>query len=130
MTLKYYCKKCNRFHINTSKIGINHDKYKNCEFIINLTPHTITVGNKKYPVSGTVARVSTTAKYVGVIDGSDLVKSYYHKVVKLPKRTPGKFYIVSRMVKDYAPNRDDCIVPDIMIRDKTGKIVRAKRWSL
>lgn len=116
--------------------------------IVNLTPHTVTVLNddngvrRVYPPSGSVARVSSTAKAVTEIDGVTVVERTFGKITGLPKLKPGHAYIVSRMVVDALErsmnNRrpdllisDDVelLVPDDVVRDATGVILGCRQLS-
>ena len=97
--------------------------------IINLTPHSITVqnggGSKVYPASEIAARVAFTQKVVGQVDGFSVSKTEYGEVTGLPPQAPDTFYIVSMLVKNAAPDRQDLLCPDSgrAIRDASGNIV-------
>lgn len=121
--------------------------------IVNLTPHTVTVLNddngvrRVYPPSGSVARVSSTAKAVTEIDGVTVVERTFGKITGLPKLKPGHAYIVSRMVVDAlersmnncASNLErpdllisddvELLVPDDVVRDATGVILGCRQLS-
>lgn len=49
-----------------------------------------------------------------------------------PKGEPHTYtiYIVSRIVKQSVPDRDDVVVPDDLIRDDNGNIIGCRRFSL
>jgi len=104
--------------------------------IINLTPHEVNIaidGNAIFmviPPSGTVARAATRREQVGVIDidGIEIPvnRVCYGQVENLPDPADGVFYIVSAIVAQAAPGRQDLLVPDDTIRDSQGRITGAR----
>lgn len=71
--------------------------------IINLTPHTVTVrtenGDRSFPVSGQVARVSVDMQPVGDLNGIPVSRRHCGDVVGLPLLpAEDTHYIVSTMV--------------------------------
>ena len=96
--------------------------------IINLTPHDIVFVNEEngetevFKASGDVARVE---QFLFNIPGSrynlkSMVKGY---VVDLPEEDKNTVYIVSSMVREELPDRDDLWSPTSFIRDEEGKIL-------
>ena len=88
--------------------------------IINLTPHAISLADQAgeiiaaYAPSGEVARVSTTRKVVGSVDGADIVRTVFGEVLGLPASQEGVFLLVSSLVAQAAKEmgRGDIIAPD------------------
>ena len=56
------------------------------------------------------------------IDGIQFVKKTYGKVAGLPDKEDGVMYIVSMMVRQALPNRNDLASPGDIIRDEYGQI--------
>lgn len=103
--------------------------------IINLTPHEINIftaegGKIKIPPSGTVARVSVQRQKVGeiTVDGKTIPihKNVYGEVENLPDPKPDTIYIVSSLVAQAVPHREDVLIPDDAVRDAEGKIIGVK----
>ena len=102
--------------------------------LINLTPHPINVivdGQvvNQYPSMG-VLRASSCSRIIGEVDGIQLSKVTYGEVTGLPEPKQGVMYIVSRAIKKSVPDRDDCIVPNLLVRDKNGNITGCRGFSL
>jgi len=107
---------------------------------INLTPHTITLldehGNEIFDLGGVnpsprVEEVKTGVKEVQV-NGSSMFKIYTSKNVGvngLPAPKEDTYYIVSRIVAEYAEDRDDLLVPDEFVRDSEGRIIGARAFK-
>ncbi len=106
--------------------------------IINLTPHDIVVrtseGDTIFPKSGEVARVSTSAKEEGWINGITVVSTSFGEIEGLPARADGMIYIVSAMVLSaLAGKRSDVLAPDTgatAIRNEKGQIVAVTRFTI
>lgn len=91
---------------------------------INLTPHTITiVGGTVIPPSGQAARCSTTSKEVGSAEGVAFYQTTYGDVTGLPPPSPGRFLIVSAMVRQAVTWRKDVVSPGEPVRDSDGQII-------
>jgi len=94
---------------------------------VNLTPHTINVldadGNQLLAVdpSGTKARVDVQRTKIGAIDGVPIYSTTYGDVKGLPAPKSGVNYIVSGMVRDAVPDRDDVVSPGLLVRDDSGR---------
>jgi hypothetical protein len=101
--------------------------------VINLTPHTVTHTGDGcvYHPSGSVARVlskrHTVTERCGVVivSAPEIVG-----VTGLPDPERDTYLIVSRVVKNAVPDRDDCIVPDDLVRDTDGNVIGCRRFSL
>lgn len=102
--------------------------------IINLTPHALNllVDGKEIvvPPSGTVARAATIRQQVGTInvDGVDVPvnKTVFGDIDGLPDPQPDTIYVVSMLVAQAVPDRDDVFIVDDTVRDDQGRIVGAK----
>ncbi len=98
--------------------------------IINLTPHEVvevTTG-RRFPPSGTVARVGVEYLPCEEIDGIPTVNAFYGDVEGLPAPTfEPIFYIVSGMVLDaLGYRRGDLLAPAELIRDSKGQPIGCK----
>lgn len=104
----------------------------------NLTPHMLNIiaadGSTIYNIApegnDNIARVSSTSNIVGTINGINVSRQTFGKVMGLPDAQDGVVYIVSRMVKDRVPDRNDVMVPGAPVRDSEGKIIGANGLSL
>jgi len=102
--------------------------------IVNLTPHALNllVGGKDIVIqpSGTIARAATVRKQIGSIsvDGVDVPinKTVFGDISGLPDPAPDTIYVVSMLVAQAVPNRDDVYIVDDIVRDDQGRIVGAK----
>ena len=95
--------------------------------IINLTPHAITFMHEDgttevFAASGDVARVEQfifslrDTKY-------NLKTTVPSCVVGLPEKDVNTVYIVSAMVREAEPTRDDLWSPTSFVRDEEGRII-------
>jgi len=112
--------------------------------IINLTPHRVSVifetpslenealGDENVTNfdSDGVARVATSSELVCRINGIPVVTTAFGEVTGLPAKTNGTYYIVSRIVKQAVPDRDDCLCPGELVRDEKGQPIGCKGFSL
>ena len=102
--------------------------------LINLTPHLLNIiavdGSTVYipPDGNRIARVGSVSSIVATVNGININKQTFGKVVDLPDAQDDVVFIVSRMVKDRVPDRDDVVVPGVPFRDTDGKIIGA--WGL
>lgn len=96
---------------------------------VNLTPHAINIcdhdGNTLRVIepSGSVARISVETTPVGIIDGIQITKNVYSDIIGLPKPKDGHYYIVSSLVAQQVPNRDDVLITNDAVRDDKGRII-------
>lgn len=91
--------------------------------ISNLTPHTVTINGVTIEPEGTPARLKTTRERTGDICGIPIFKTELGAVENLPEKATSTILIVSRMVKDACPGRDDLFSPSGLIRDEGGNII-------
>lgn len=101
--------------------------------IINLTPHTVTVlrGDTaiEYPPSGAVARCATQRTVIGSLNGIPINQTEFGEVSGLPEPAPGVYYIVSALVAQALPQRDDLLIPDDVVRDEAGRIIGCRAFA-
>lgn len=108
--------------------------------IINLTPHAINIfdGDKmvnKVEPSGLIARVKENKKQFDIIEieslkiplnekeFGDISVEKDGKSFPFPKKEEGVIYIVSALVAQALPDRDDIFIPDDVVRDDSGRII-------
>lgn len=94
--------------------------------IVNLTPHPVTIAGCTIDPDGRIPRVAEEISRVGEIGGLPVVEIRLGQVHGLPEPTPGTVYIVSRMVAEAAPARDDLVIPGKQMRDEQGRVVGAE----
>lgn len=97
------------------------------------TPEYVTEeGTFSLPPSGTVARCKVDRKEVDRIiaqdvDGWDISlsisKTKFGEVEGLPEPEDGIIYIVSNLVAQAVPDREDVFFPDDVVRDENGNII-------
>jgi len=107
--------------------------------LVNLTPHEIRVvgedGEERLviPPSGKVARVRTEQTTVGQVNNIPVVRTMYGDVEGLPEPSENTLYIVSTLVAQAVPYRDDVVAPDTspngVVRDEEGRIIGVKRFQ-
>ena len=110
----------------------------------NFTPHPITIIVRKgenmqehtditLPSEGN-ARVSVTEKMVSTVDSGQGLVDYYveefGQVEGLPDPEPNTVLIVSRLVYDACPDRDDLVYPVGLLRDELGRVIGCRGLSL
>lgn len=101
--------------------------------VINLTPHAVRVDTDEgvitLPASGQVARVSEHRSAAGVLpNGIRVERVHYGGVEGLPPKREGVVSVVSRLVRNAVPERDDLFCPGGTVRDKDGR--RRCCWGL
>ena len=101
--------------------------------LINLTPHSVVVEGLGTFESGGLARVATTQKVVGNVNGIEIVETVQGEVEGLLEIEEGKMYIVSGMVLSALKgSRTDVIAPDTgstAIRNEKGQIIAVTRFT-
>lgn len=96
--------------------------------IINVTPHPIKITDgPTFEPSGIVARVTTTQKDAGDINGIPVKRQTFGPIVDLPAPADNTIYIVSAIVLAAAKEsgRNDVVAPDTTnaVRNEVGHIV-------
>ena len=94
---------------------------------VNMTPHTINLinANIEFAIepSGKTIRLQEEWSVIGDFDGIiDVLNCVYSPSEDLPEKIDGTFYIVSAMVANAFPERDDFIIVAKTIRDDNGRI--------
>lgn len=107
--------------------------------IVNLTPHDINVvdddGNNiiSFPSQGTVRLSSDIVSGGSVKDVSGvnipLTKTSFGNPQGLPDKD-GRLFIVSSLVAQACPNRDDLLIVNDTVRDDSGKIIGCRSFSV
>ena len=102
--------------------------------IINLTPHTLNliVNNKEVRIlpSGIIARCEVTRQQIDSIMFNDVEipvnRTIFGRVENLPEPKKDTIYVVSSLVAQAVPHRNDVFIPDDTIRDEQGRIIGAR----
>ena len=102
---------------------------------VDLTPHAIDIVVSdndvvSIPPSGLICRRDEVITPLEPLDGIPLTKVSYGDVYDIPKEIKGIKLIVSRMIKDALPDRNDLLVPGMLVRDKEGRILGCGSLSL
>ena len=112
-------------------------KDKRRKKIINLTPHQIVLMPEgpdgptvTIPPSGQVARCEVNRVQVNtiVVDGISVPvnQTQFGRVDGLPDPQPDTIYVVSALVAQAMPWRDDVFIVDDTVRDEQGRIIGAR----
>jgi len=101
--------------------------------IVNLTPHKISLYKddkiiKEFESEG-VARATQKSIVVDNIDGIDICRNVYGEVIGLPEQQPNTFYIVSKIVMDACPDRDDLLLSNDSVRNEEGQIIGCRSFA-
>ena len=105
--------------------------------IVNLTPHALNLmpTGPTGPVvtispSGQVARCATSRVQVGTVtvDGISVPvnKTQFGAVSGLPNPQPDTIFVVSALVAQAVPDRQDVFIVDDAVRDDQGRIIGAR----
>lgn len=104
--------------------------------IVNLTPHSVTIVDDAGKIIRVIeptkpaARVSSTVSVVGDVDGIPVTVATFGAVEGLPEPQEDTIYIVSLLVQQACPSRNDLLRPDTgpqnVVRDADGNIVGVK----
>lgn len=97
--------------------------------IINLTPHAVSFINADgatvltVEASGTVVRVSARTVQTDTLNGLPVTQTEFGEVQDLPDQKDGTIYLVSSLVAQRVPDREDVFIPAESVRDSAGKII-------
>lgn len=96
--------------------------------VVNCTLHPITIVKngvviRTIPASGKVARLSVSTEPAGGVMGIPVTRTVFGEPVGLPEPEVGTCYIVSQLVKNALPERDDLVVPAEVVRDAAGNVI-------
>ena len=100
--------------------------------IINKTPHPVNIVNDEnnlihtFPKAEQLIRLKMVTVAVDSIGGIPTTITRFGEPEGLPNQQEGVFYIVSQLVKNALPKRDDLLVPAEVVRDNQGNIVGCK----
>lgn len=102
--------------------------------IINLTPHELNliIGDKEIRIlpSGIIARCEVTRQQTDSImfNGVEIPinKTVFGRVENLPEPKKDTIYVVSSLVAQAVPYRNDAFIPDDTVRDEQGRIIGAR----
>lgn len=98
--------------------------------LINLTAHQIIVNGKTILPTGYVARAVTKSNQVGEVNGIPLVVTKVQDINNLPAPEENVFYIVTSMVREACPDRQDLISPTRLIRDQNNNIIGCSAFEV
>ena len=76
-----------------------------------------------YPAAAEPARVNFAQTYAGMADGILVFRWVPDDIVNLPDPKPGTYYIVSKMIAQACPEREDFIFPGTLVRDAEDHVV-------
>lgn len=99
---------------------------------VNLCPHAVTFVNEDNETirvvepSGTVARLSTITETIGEMDGIPITQTLFGRITGLPEPEENTIYIVSALVAEQCPGRDDVFIPSESVRNSEGVIIGCK----
>lgn len=98
--------------------------------IVNLTPHTVNLklasGKiKTIERKGRIPRIEEVIEYQASIDDVMIYGISYGGVVDAPPVRPNTCYVVSRMIAEALPGRDDLLFPIMLERDTNGSVLLA-----
>jgi len=99
--------------------------------VINLCQHEVVVLDKdektvinRYPASGQVARLSPKTVLLRLLpDGTPMTTTEFGEVEDLPAENVTKLLIVSRVLFDRFPERNDLTYPNELVRDEKGNVI-------
>ena len=107
--------------------------------LINLCPHPLNILDaegevRDFPKCDNPARVSQSEEILGNILGVQITRQTFGKVENLPEYKQGTFYVVSRLVaaaaKEEGRKTSDLLIPGPAVRDKEGRVIGAKGFSI
>jgi hypothetical protein len=82
----------------------------------------------KIPPSGQIARVCTREEEIFQIRGLPFVKQLQTRIVDLPNKQDGTFYITSAIVRKAVPDRLDVVSPGRTRRDNNARVISAESF--
>ena len=78
---------------------------------------------RTYPAAKEPARVTFVQKTAGMADGILIYWWAPEELVNLPEPKPDTYYIVSKMLAQACPEREDFILPGNLVRNESGDVV-------
>jgi len=104
--------------------------------IVNTTPHSVVliVNNERIviPTSNLLIRLKEKRTKIGEleIDGTKVnINKVEYETTDLPPQQNDVYYIVSSIVANAFPNRNDLLIVDETIRDDKGVIIGCKSFA-
>lgn len=104
--------------------------------LINKTPHPIHILDDNNNIVKSITsygsiRLSTETVDAGfTVDDVKITKTVFGKSNGLPEYNIGTFYIVSQLVKNAYPDREDLLVPSDVVRDDSGNIIGCRSLGI
>jgi hypothetical protein len=112
--------------------------------ILNYTPHNVKILTEAPEINDYMvvsdykscgsARVATEQECVGEINGVKVYSTSYGEVEGLPEQQDGVMLLVSFLVKQALPEREDLICPNTspqgVVRDSSGQIIGVKSFQV
>jgi hypothetical protein len=91
--------------------------------LINCTPHPINLlDGEIIEKSGIIPRLIEKEKKIESIGKYSLYQKSFGQIDNLPERKADTYYIVSALIAQACPEREDLLVPRV-VRDEQGKII-------
>ncbi len=98
--------------------------------IINLTPHVVNLLINNVPIQierkGRIPRVEEVIEFESSIDGAYVYNVSYGGVQDAPPLMPNTIYVVSRMIAEALPGRNDLCFPYMLERSPEGTVTVAR----
>lgn len=108
--------------------------------IVNCTPHPVSVLNQQtgemviIPKGDIIPRVSSSTELIDTVETSfgliRITRNTFGQVENLPDPQPNTLFIVSAMVMNACPNRNDLVCPNESVRDSEGRIIGCQSLAL
>jgi hypothetical protein len=108
--------------------------------IVNCTPHPVNIINQNtgqivtIPKGEIIPRVASSTQIIETIQTNfgaiRITKNTFGKVENLPEPQHNTIFIVSAMVMNACPNRNDLLCPNESIRDEEGRITGCQSLAL
>jgi len=98
--------------------------------IINLTPHRLNffiLDHPEYSIeSSGSARAAVERHRDGDVNGIPVNQSKFGEISGLPAPETDTVFVVSRIVAEACPTRNDLLIVDETVRDEKGRIIGAR----
>lgn len=78
---------------------------------------------RTFPAAKEPARVTFAQDHAGMVDGILIYRWFTEEIVNLPEPKPDTCYIVSKILAQACPEREDLIFPGALVRDESGDVV-------
>jgi len=101
-----------------------------------MTPHPITILDesnniiRSIPSDGLIRLKTSTVSAGFTVDDVNITKTQFGEPQGLPNYELGKFYVVSQLVKNAFPEREDLLVPAEVVRDENGQIIGCRSLGI